>query len=93
MANKIHREKLKAFILRRKINAAGLLSITAASAVITIICALIGYSRTDILLIVTVLLVALCFIQAIKMRKSFRTIRSFKGSRKKKPHHDEQNQQ
>lgn len=84
MANKLNREKLKAFILRRKLNAFGLLVITIFSAVVTLICALVGFARTDILALVTVLLVLLCFIQSIKMRKSFRTIRSFKGSRKKK---------
>lgn len=84
MANKLNRERLKAFILRRKLNAFGLLSITVASVLITLLCALIGFPRTDILAVVTVLLVALCFVQAFRMRSSFRTIRSFKGSRKKK---------
>lgn len=84
MANKLNRERLKAFLLRRKLNAFGLLSITVASVLITLLCALIGFPRTDILAVVTVLLVALCFVQAFRMRSSFRTIRSFKGSRKKK---------
>ena len=84
MANKLNRERLKAFILRRKLNAFGLLSITVASVLITLLCALIGFPRTDILAGVTVLLVVLCFVQAFRMRSSFRTIRSFKGSRKKK---------
>lgn len=84
MANKLNRERLKAFILRRKLNAFGLLSITVASVLITLLCALIGFPRTDILAVVTVLLVVLCFVQAFRMRSSFRTIRSFKGSRKKK---------
>ena len=84
MANKLNRERLKAFILRRKLNAFGLLSITVASVLITLLCALIGFPRTDILAVVTVLLVLLCFVQAFRMRSSFRTIRSFKGSRKKK---------
>lgn len=79
-----HKEKLRAFIMRRKINAMGLLVITLMTAVITIFCAVRGFARTDILATVTVLLVLLCFIQEIKMRKGFRTIRSFKGSRKKK---------
>ena len=84
MANKLNRERLKAFILRRKLNAFGLLSITVASVLITLLCALIGFPRTDILAVVTVLLVVLCFVQAFRMRSSFRTIRSFKSSRKKK---------
>ena len=84
MANKLNRERIKAFILRRKLNAFGLLSITVASVLITLLCALIGFPRTDILAVVTVLLVVLCFVQAFRMRSSFRTIRSFKGSRKKK---------
>lgn len=79
-----HKENLRAFIMRRKINAMGLLVITLMTAVITIFCAIRGFARTDILATVTVLLVLLCFIQEIKMRKGFRTIRSFKGSRKKK---------
>ena len=84
MANKLNRERLKAFILRRKLNAFGLLFITVASVLITLLCALIGFPRTDILAVVTVLRVVLCFVQAFRMRSSFRTIRSFKGSRKKK---------
>lgn len=84
MANKINRERLKAFILRRRLNAFGLLTITAISAVITIICALTGFDRTDILVVVTALLVLLCFVQAFRMRSSFRTIRSFKGSPRRK---------
>lgn len=80
----INKEKLRAFIMRRKINALGLLVITFMSAVITVICALQGFDKTDILAVVTVLLVLLCFIQEIKLRKSFRTIPKFKGSRKKR---------
>jgi len=84
MASTINRERLKAFLLRRKLNAFGLLIITTLSAVITLICALTGFARTDILVVVTVLLVVLCFIQAWRMRRSFRTIRSFKGSPRRK---------
>lgn len=86
MANKINRERLKAFLLRRKLNAMGLLVITAFSLIITIICALCSFPRTGILAFVTALLVLLCFIQAFRMRSSYRTIRAFKGSRKKKNH-------
>jgi len=85
MARKINREKLKAFIERRKINTFGLLLITAVSAVITLACALLGFARTDILALITIALVFLCVVQMYKMRSSFRTIRSFKGSRKRKP--------
>lgn len=84
MANKINRERLKAFLLRRRLNAVALLIITALSAIVTIICALTGFARTDILAVVTVLLLALCFVQAFRMRSSFRTLRSFKGSPRKK---------
>lgn len=83
MANKINKERLRAFILRRKLNAFGLLVLTLMSALVTIFCAIKGFARTDILVVCTVLLVVLCFIQAFKMRKSFRTMRAFRGSRKK----------
>lgn len=84
MARKLNREKLKAFIERRKINSFGLLAITLISAVITLVCALSGFARTDILTLVTIALVVLCVIQMYKMRSSFRTIRSFKGARKRR---------
>jgi len=80
----INKERLRLFIQRRKINALGLLVLTLASAIITIICAIRGFARTDILAMVTIALVVLCLIQEVKMRRSFRTIPSFKGSRKKK---------
>ena len=86
MANKINRERLKAFLLRRKLNAFGLLILTILTAFITLICALTGFDRTDILATVTILLVILCFIQAIRMRHSFRTLRSIKGSPRRKKH-------
>lgn len=85
MARKLNREKLKAFIERRKINSFGLLAITLISAVITLVCALSGFARTDILTLVTIALVVLCVVQMYKMRSSFRTIRSFKGARKRRP--------
>ena len=84
MPGKINRTRLKAFIARRKTNSLGLSLITAASALITLICAMTGFKRTDVLAVVTVLLIALCLLQAIKYRKSFRTMKSFKGLRKKK---------
>lgn len=79
-----HKEKLKAFIQRRKANALGLLVITFSAALITALCALRGFARTDVLATITVLLVALCLIQEIKLRRAFRTIHAFKGVRKKK---------
>lgn len=84
MANKINRERLKAFLLRRKLNAVSLLSITVISILISILCAVSGFAHTDIILIVTALLVLLCFIQAYKMRRSYRTLRAFKGSPRRK---------
>lgn len=77
------REKLKAFLLRRKANALGLLVLTALGAVVTLICALTGFARTDLLVLITALLVLLCFLQAYKLRKSFRTIHT-KGMRRKR---------
>lgn len=75
------RERLKAFVLQRRLNTLGLLVITLMSAIITLICALSGFHYTDILVVVTALLIVLCFIQSIKLKKSFRTIHHFKGSR------------
>ena len=57
---KLNKAALRSFIQRRKMNALGLLIITAASAVITLLCALTGFARTNILVIITVLLIALC---------------------------------
>ena len=84
MSRKFNRERLKAFMTRRKINALGLSVITAASALITLICAMTDFKRTEILVIVTIALVVLCLIQAFKNRKAFRTMKSFRGWRKKK---------
>lgn len=84
MAKKFNRERFKEFVLRRKLNAFGLLAVTLMSAIITLICALRGFARTNVLVVVTVLLVLLCLLQAIKMRKCFRTIPKFRGSRKKR---------
>ena len=83
MPKKFNKQSLKAFIARRKTNALGLTIITAASALITMICALTGFKNTDVLVIVTILLVALCLIQALRYKKSFRTMKSFRGFRKK----------
>ena len=77
------RQRFKNFILRRKLNTLGLLVITVMIALITLACAFHGFIYTDILIFVTVLLVALCFVQSIKLKKSFRTIpQHFKASRR-----------
>ena len=83
MSRKFNKERLKAFIARRKINALGLTVITAASALITLYCALTGFKRTDILVFVTIAMIVLCLIQAFKNKKPFRTMKSFKGWKKK----------
>ena len=81
------RQRFKNFILRRKLNTLGLLVITMMSALITLACAFHGFIYTDILIFVTVLLVALCFVQSIKLKKSFRTIpQHFKASRRRHLH-------
>lgn len=83
MPGKINKERLKAFITRRKTNALGLTIITASSILITLYCTLTGFKRADILVLVTIALVALCLLQFFKTRKFFRTMKSFKGWRKK----------
>ena len=84
MARKINRERLKAFIFRRKANALGLSMITAFSAGCTVLSALMGFKRTDVLLAVTVLLALLCLVQAVRMKRSFRTMRTVKSVRRRK---------
>ena len=81
------RQRFKNFILRRKLNTLGLLVITLMSGLITIACAVRGFSHTDILILVTALLVILCFVQKVKLKKSFRTIHHFKGSRHRSHEH------
>ena len=81
------RQRFKNFILRRKLNTLGLLVITLMSGLITIACAVRGFSHTDILIFVTALLVILCFVQKVKLKKSFRTIHHFKGSRHRSHEH------
>ena len=81
------RQRFKNFILRRKLNVLGLLVFTVKSALITLACALRGFVYTDILIVVSVLLVALCFVQSVKLKKSFRTIpQHFKASRRRHLH-------
>ena len=84
MAKAFNRKRLAAFIQRRKINALGLTMITAASAIITLLCALTGFRHTDILAMVTIAMVILCLLQYFKNRKGFRTMRAFKGKRRSK---------
>ena len=86
MANLSRRERLKAFLLRRKLNAFGLLAITAGSLIATLIAGLCGFAHTDLLALVALMMVALCFVQGYRMRASFRTMRAFRGFRKKKKH-------
>ena len=50
------RQRFKNFILRRKLNTLGLLVITLMSGLITIACAVRGFSHTDILILVTALI-------------------------------------
>lgn len=80
----LNKKSLRAFIQRRKINALALLLITFVAAVITALCAVRGFPRTDILAMVTGALVVLCLIQEIKLKKGYRTLHEFKGMRKKK---------
>jgi len=80
----LNKKSLRLFIQRRKINALTLLVLTFVAAVITIVCAVQGFPRTDILMMVTAALVVLCLIQEVKLRKGYRTIREFKGMRKRK---------
>ena len=79
----VNREKLRDFIQRRKINAFGLLALTVLSLAVTLLGILTGFSRTNILVFVTIMLL-LCAVQLYKLRHSFRTIRSFKGLRKRR---------
>lgn len=79
---KLNKKKLAAFIQRRKINALGLTVITAASAVITLLCALTGFKHTDVLVLVTIAMVALCLVQYFRNRKGFRTMHAFKGKKR-----------
>lgn len=86
MANKLNRERLKAFFFRRRINFMTLLVITFLSIAVTLFCRMTGFipGRIVILEIVSLLLIVLCIVQAYRMRRSFRTMRNFKGRRKKK---------
>lgn len=82
MAKGFNRKRLAAFIQRRKINALGLSVITAASAIITLICAMTGFAHTDMLALVTIAMVVLCLVQYFRNRRGFRTMHTFKGKRR-----------
>ena len=84
MAHGINRKRLAAFIQRRKINALGLTVLTAASAIITLICAMTSFAHTDVLALVTAAMVVLCLVQYFRNRKGFRTMHAFKGKRRSK---------
>lgn len=86
MANNLNKKKLREFFFRRKINFMTLLVITLMSIVVTLICRITGFipGRIVILELVSLLLVILCAVQAYRMRRSFRTMKDFKGKRKKK---------
>ena len=90
MKKRFDREKLKAFIFRRKVNFYGLLAITAVSALSTLALFMRRSPRAGILVAVTVLLALLCGLQSFKIRSSYRTMPSFRGFRKKKRNQDAQ---
>ena len=84
MAKFFNRKKLAAFLQRRRINALGLTVITAASVIISLICAMTNFEHTDILILVSIAMVVLCLLQYFKNRRGFRTMHAFKVVKKKK---------
>ena len=86
MSKSINKKKLREFFFRRRLNFLTLLVITLMSVIITIACRVTHFipDRMVILELVTALLVVLCLVQSYRMRRSFRTMKSFKGKRKKK---------
>ncbi len=86
MANRINRRKWKEFFFRRKINMTTLLVITLMSVVITGICLIAGFlpERITLLELVTAALIVLSIVQTYRMKSSFRTMKDFKGKRKKR---------
>ena len=93
MANRLNKAKLKEFFFRRRINFATLLVLTLMSLIITTACLITGFipERIIILELVTLLLFILCCVQTYRMSRSFRTMKSFKGKRKKKKSSAENN--
>ncbi|MBR5287513.1 MAG: hypothetical protein IKU34_02845 [Clostridia bacterium] len=86
MGKRINRKTLGEFFVRRKLNLLSLLSITLLSIVVTVVCLITGFirERVGILVFVSVMLMILCIIQTFRMKSSFRTMKDFKGKRKKK---------
>lgn len=86
MANHLNKKKLREFFFRRRINFVTLVTITLLSVAAMLICRATGFipGRIVILELVSLLLIVLCLVQAFRMRRSFRTMRDFKGRRKKK---------
>lgn len=86
MPNKINRKKWKEFFFRRKINMTTLLVITLMSILITGICLMTGFlpERVVLLELVTAALIVLSIVQTYRMKSSFRTMKDFKGKRKKR---------
>ena len=85
MANKLNRNKMKKFFFRRKINLSTLIVITIMSAAATGICLTTGFlpERVILLEVVTAALIVLTLVQIYRMKSSFRTMKDFKGKRKK----------
>lgn len=80
----VNKAVLRAFLQRRKINALGLMVLTTASASITLLGVITRFTRTDVLVIVTMLLALLCLLQALKTRKGFRTVHTGGALHKKR---------
>lgn len=85
MNKMLNKKKLKEFLLRRRLNYLSLVCVTLLSVIATILCLFFGLipGRVHILVIVSVLLMLLCIIQEMRMKRSFRTMKSFRGVRKK----------
>ena len=79
-------DKLREFIQRRRINTIGVFILTLLSLVLTIFGALVSFPRTYVLAFVTVMLTLLSALQIFKLRSGFRTIRDFRGSRRRRKH-------
>lgn len=79
-------DKLREFVQRRRINTIGVFLLTLLSLVLTILGALVSFPRAYILAFVTVMLTLLSAVQIFKLRSGFRTIRDFRGFRRRKKH-------
>ena len=86
MGKNVNKKKLSEFFMRRKLNLLSLVSITLLSIAVTVLCLITGFirERVGILALISALLVILCIIQTLRMKSSFRTMKDFKGKRKKK---------